>query len=141
MATTLITRRPSALAGACPQLPAGTAGRFAPQARHAGVLPVLSEVPFTMTQAYGLGQPAEATTVRTAPAFGSAIQAAISTKINNYIGAVPAAALNGANPVMAATTSILAQLPSAIALTQHAGVDKVKGGDARGIPPRGIRTV
>ncbi len=131
MATTFMTRRPSALAAVCSQLPA----------LQVGVLPVLSEAPFTMTQAYGLGQFAEAATVRTATTFGMAEQAAVSTKINNYIGAVPATAPNGANPAMAAATSILAQLPSAIARTQHAGVDKVKGGDARGIPPRGIRTV
>jgi hypothetical protein len=123
MATTLITRRPSALAAVCSQLP------------------VLSEARPTMAQAYALGRPAGVTKVRTAPTFGITVQAAISTKINNYIGTVPAAALNGANPVMRATTSILAQLPSAIARTQHAGTDKAKGGDARGIPPRGRRTV
>jgi hypothetical protein len=94
-----------------------------------------------MAEAYGLGWPADVTKVRTAPTFGISVPATVSTKINNYIGTVPAAALNGANPVMRATTSILAQLPSAIARTQHAGADKVKGGDARGIPPRGRRTV
>ena len=141
MATTLITRRPSALAVACPQLPAGVHGRFAPLARYAGVSGVLSEATATMAQAYASAWPAAATTVRTAPVFGATVQEVVSTKINNCIGTVPAAASNGANPAMRATTSILAQLPSAIARTQHAGNDKAKGGDARGIPPRGRRTV
>ena len=80
-------------------------------------------------QAHALGQPAVSIQVRTAPTFGQAPAVAGALKINNYIGTIPAAAAAG----LGATTSL-----SLTAGPDRKGQgDRVKGGDARGIPPRG----
>jgi hypothetical protein len=70
-------------------------------------------------QAHVLGQPAVRIRVRTAPTFRITPAGGATPKINNYINGIDAAsAVEGA-----AKTSMQLVL--------------VKGGDARGIPPRG----
>jgi len=84
----------------------------------------------TVAQPHALGQPAVAIKVRTAPIFGHAADFG-ATKINNYMGTIAAAVAEGA------TTSSLIPMNSAAVRVQKVQGDKVKGGDARGIPPRG----
>ncbi len=107
MATTFLGWRPSTLAAAC-----------APSALA------------TVAQTYALGQPAVAINVRTAPTFGHPAQVG-ATKINNYMGTVAAVSAEGV------TESSLIPMNAAAARVQKVQGDKVKGGDARGIPPRG----
>jgi hypothetical protein len=116
MATTL-TWRPSALAAACTQFPYANAA-----------------------QVHVLGQPAVSVQVRTAPVFGHLPAIAGALKINNYIGTAAAAPALPAAAAEGATTSLLPTVSAA----QYKNVrnekvqrDMVKGGDARGIPPRG----
>ena len=112
MATTLSDWRPSPLAAA--RVPAALA---------------------KVTQVCVLGQPAVQIQVRTAPIFGHLLTEGATTKINNYIGTIAAAAAEGA------TTSVLHRTSSAVEVlkprAQKVQGDMVKGGDARGIPPRG----
>ena len=139
MATTLIGWRPSALPAACsPTAPADT---------------------FSTVQVHVLGAPVALPVVRTAPAFAGVVPAAVvagaslvtlpellgaesfgATVINNYIGtpaATPAMGLAAAG----ATTSSLIDMATGDVRDQQRGADKVKGSDARGIPPRGRRSV
>jgi hypothetical protein len=108
MATRFNTWRPSALAAACsPFALAGAA------------------------QVHLLGQPAVPVRVRTAPTNGLLPAAGAIVKINNYIGTVAAAAAEGA------TTSRKAISAASAPRVQTVQGDMVKGGNARGIPPRG----
>jgi hypothetical protein len=110
MATRFFTWRPSALAAACsPFALAGAA------------------------QAHLLGQSAVQVRVRTAPTNGLLPAAGATVKINNYIGTIAAAAAEGA------TTSRepISAVPTPALRVQKVQGDMVKGGDARGIPPRG----
>ena len=116
MATTL-TWRPSALAAVFIQFP-----------------------PANAAQVHVLGQPAVSVQVRTAPASGLLPATAGTLKINNYIGTAAAAPAMPAAAAEGATTSLLLKVSAA----QYKSVrdekvqrDMVKGGDARGIPPRG----
>jgi hypothetical protein len=111
MATTL-TWRPSALAAACIQFPYANAA-----------------------QAHALGQPAVSVQVRTAPAFGLLPATAGAPKINNYIGTAAAAPATPAAAAEGATTSL--SLKVSAPRNEKVQRDMVKGGDARGIPPRG----
>jgi hypothetical protein len=111
MATTL-TWRPSALAAACIQFPYANAA-----------------------QVHVLGQPAVSVQVRTAPVFGLLPATAGALKINNYIGTAAAAPALPAAAAEGATTSLL--LTVSAARNEKVQSDMVKGGDARGIPPRG----
>ena len=130
MATTFLGWRPSTLAAACaPTMPSlSTAGlpALAPSVR--------GTAPAAVAQAYPLGQPAVSihipVKVRTAPMFGHAA-VVDAMKINNYMGTVAAVVAEGA------TTSSLMPMNAAAARVQKVQGDKVKGGDARGIPPRG----
>jgi hypothetical protein len=108
MATTFLGWRPSTLVPACaPSVLASAA------------------------QPYALGQPAVSIKVRTAPIFGHASVVG-AMKINNYMGTV--AAVVTAEGV---TESSLIPMNAAAVRVQKVQGDKVKGGDARGIPPRG----
>jgi hypothetical protein len=108
MATRFETWRPSALAAACsPFALAGAA------------------------QVHLLGQPAVPVRVRTAPTNGLLPAVGAIVKINNYIGIVAAAAAEGA------TTSRKAISAASAPRVQTVQGDMVKGGNARGIPPRG----
>jgi hypothetical protein len=112
MATTLIDWRPSALPFACPSIVP------APQTVHPA-------------QVHVLALPA-VEHVRTEPS----VAGLGAVKINNYIGtpaAVPAMGLAATG----ATTSNLIAMATGDLRNQRRGVDKVKGSDARGIPPRG----
>jgi hypothetical protein len=77
-----------------------------------------------------LGQPAVEIRVRTAPGFLLHAGTGATLKINNY---------NGTTSAMGEGTaaSITYESKVSAARVQKAQVDKVKGGDARGIPPRG----
>jgi hypothetical protein len=77
-----------------------------------------------------LGQPAVEIRVRTAPGFLLHAGTSATVKINNYNGTTSAMGEG-----MAA--SITYEQKVSAARVQTAQVDKVKGGDARGIPPRG----
>jgi hypothetical protein len=107
MATTFLGWRPSTPASACP-----------PNALAAAQVPCL-------------GQPAVAIRVQTAPIFGHKAVAG-AMKINNYMGTIGAAAATEG-----ATASSLIPMNSVFVRVQTVQGDKVKGGDARGIPPRG----
>jgi hypothetical protein len=107
MATTFLGWRPSTLAAAC-----------APSALA------------TAAHAYALGQSAVAINVRTAPMSGHPANFG-AMKINNYMGTVAAVTAEGV------TESSLIPMNAAAARVQKVQGDKVKGGDARGIPPRG----
>jgi hypothetical protein len=74
-----------------------------------------------------LGQPVVQIRVRTAPVFGYPMAEASATKINYNGTFAAAAAERAATPV----------LPSSAKWAQKVQGDMVKGGDARGIPPRG----
>jgi hypothetical protein len=111
MAMTL-TWRPSALAAACIQFPYANAA-----------------------QVHVLGQSAVSVQVRTAPVFGLLPATAGALKINNYIGTVAAAPALPAAAAEGATTSLL--LTVSAPRNEKVQRDMVKGGDARGIPPRG----
>ena len=76
-----------------------------------------------------LGQPAVQVRVRTAPIFGHQLAEGGATKINNYIGTIAAAP--------AAERAATSALSSSALRVQKVQGDMVKGGDARGIPPRG----
>ena len=108
MATRFNTWRPSAQAAACsPFALAGPA------------------------QVHLLGQPAVQARVRTAPTYGLLPAAGAIVKIDNYIGTIAAAAAEGA------TTSRKAISAASAPRVQTVQGDMVKGGNARGIPPRG----
>jgi len=108
MATRFNTWRPSAQAAACsPFALAGAA------------------------QVHLLGQPAVQARVRTAPTYGLLPAAGATVKIDNYMGIIAAAAAEGA------TTSRKAISAAAKLRVQTVQGDMVKGGNARGIPPRG----
>jgi hypothetical protein len=112
MATTLIDWRPSALPFACPSIVP------APEAVHPAPVHVL-------------GLPA-LPVVRTEPMFAGLG----AVKINNYIG-TPAAVPAMGRAATGATTSSVIAMATGDLRNQQRGVDKVKGSDARGIPPRG----
>jgi hypothetical protein len=113
MATRFETWRPSALAAACsPFALAGAA------------------------QVHLLGQPAVPVRVRTAPTNGLLPAGGAIVKINNYIGTV-AAALPNTAAAEGATTSRKAISAASAPRVQTVQGDMVKGGNARGIPPRG----
>ena len=112
MATTLIDWRPSALPAACPS-----------------IVPALGTVHPAQVSVQGL--PA-AQHVRSQPVFVGLGK----VKINNYIG-TPAAAPAMGQAATGATTSSLIAMATGDLRNQRRGVDKVKGSDARGIPPRG----
>jgi hypothetical protein len=116
MATTL-TWRPSALAAACIQFPYANAAHGNAALRHV------------------LGQPAVSVQVRTAPAFGLLPATTGALKINNYIGTAAAAPATPAAAAEGATTSL--SLMVSAPRNEKVQRDMVKGGDARGIPPRG----
>lgn len=108
MATRFNTWRPSAQAAACsPFALAGAA------------------------QVHLLGQPAVQARVRTAPTSGLLPAPGAIVKIDNYMGTIAAAAAEGA------TTSRKAISAAAKLRVQTVQGDMVKGGNARGIPPRG----
>jgi hypothetical protein len=113
MATTL-TWRPSALAAACTQFPYANAALGTAALRHA------------------LGQPAVSVQVRTAPVIGLLPATSGALKVNNYIGTAAAAP---ATPAEGATTSLFLMVSAP--RNEKVQLDMVKGGDARGIPPRG----
>jgi hypothetical protein len=95
---------------------------------------VAARIPFAFgnaAQAHALGQPAVPVQVRTAPNSGL-IPATGALKINNCIGATAAAA----PAAVEGTTTSLRQTVSAPRDEKVQGY-MVKGGDARGIPPRG----
>lgn len=139
MATTLIAWRPSALPAACsPTAPADT---------------------FPTVQVHHLGAPAALPVVRTAPAYAGVVPTAAAagasliklpellgaemlgaTKINNYIGAPAATPAMGLAATGATTSSFIAMATGDVR-NQQRGAGKVKGSDARGIPPRGRRPV
>jgi hypothetical protein len=129
MATTLNAWRPSALPAACPSI--GTTRLGMPGE---GVEVVLSPAPVHLP-----AHPVVATSVTTPPAY-VATGRTPALKINNYIGtpaAVPAMGL----AVVGATVSSLIVMATGEFRNQQRGADKVKGSDARGIPPRGRRQV
>jgi len=101
--------RPSALASAC----APAAALVAPPA-----------------QVYVLGQPAVEIHVRTAPTFGLDARSLTTNKINNYMGSTSAMGEGMA-------TSHRKDQKVSVQRVQTVAGDKVKGGNARGIPPRG----
>jgi len=126
MATTLLDARPSTPRAACsPNM----------SAHRASVM------------AQSLGRPVAATVVRTESVYGLVPAAAVlpgadrfgTVKINNYIG-TPAAAPAQGVAVAGAAMSSLAKASGEIRI-QKLGDDTVKGADARGIPPRGRRSV
>ncbi len=123
MATTLIGWRPSPLPAACPSIVSLT-------------LPT--------AQAHVLGQAAVRTAVPTEPQFGpgrsaTSVARYAAVKINNYIGAQNVAPAQGA-AAEGTTTSSLSMAAGALR-NQQIDADKVKGEDARGIPPRERRKV
>lgn len=124
MATTLIDRRPSALPAAHPSLGSAFLG-----SSREGVEAVLSLAPVHVP-----ARPAVLACV-TAPAAAMAAERMPAMKINNYIGAPAAMGLAAAG----ATTSAVIALATGKLRDQQLGADKVKGFDARGIPPRGQR--
>ena len=81
-------------------------------------------------QAYVLGQPAVEIHVRTAPNFGLDAMTPTTNKINNYMGSTSAMGEGMA-------TSHLKDQKVSVQRVQMVAGDKVKGGNARGIPPRG----
>lgn len=127
MATTSIDWRPSApRAARSPELPM----------RMASVM------------ARAMGRPVAATVVRTEHVYGLVPTAAVlpgadcfgAVKINKYIGTPAAAPAMGAVVAGAAMSSLVATAAGDIR-NQQLGDDTVKGIDARGIPPRGRRSV
>jgi len=130
MATTLIGWRPSALAVVCPSIVSA----------HDTVL---------TAQVHALGLPAASTGVRTEPTFAGVERTAAellgaerlgTVKINNYIGTPAAVPAMGLAVAGATTSSVIGMANSELPNMQR-GNDKVKGADARGIPPRGRRKV
>ncbi|MBX6752030.1 MAG: hypothetical protein IRY85_20615 [Micromonosporaceae bacterium] len=127
MATTLIDWRPSALRAVCSPVVS---------ARLASVM------------AQPLGRPVAATVVRTESVFGLVPAAAVlpgaesfgTVKINKYIGTPAAAPTTGVAVAGAAMSSRVAMASGEIR-NQQLGDDIAKGTDARGIPPRGRRSV
>lgn len=114
---------------------AATNTTWRPSAPTSGCAPSLLA---NAAQVHLLGQPAVQIQVRTAPGFGPAPVTAGALKINDYIGAIGAIA--AAAPAAAATegaTTSLNLTVSAAERVQKVQGDMVKGGDARGIPPRG----
>lgn len=77
-----------------------------------------------------LGRPAVEILVRTSPVFLLSAGAVATIKINNYIGTTSAL-----GDGMATSTAYEHKVSAT--RVQAAQVDKVRGGDARGIPPRG----
>jgi hypothetical protein len=82
------------------------------------------------SQVCTLGQPAVEIQVRTAPVFLLHAGVSGSPKINNYNGTTSAKGEGMA-------TSTAYQQKDSAARVRTAQVDKAKGGNARGIPPRG----
>ena len=83
----------------------------------------------SVAQTYALGQPAVRGWVTTA-SFGLHVGRTASMKINNYKGTTSAKGDGLA-------TSIIEDRSVSAVRIQPVQVDKVKGGNARGIPPRG----
>jgi hypothetical protein len=129
MATTFIGWRPSTLAAACaPALATANAA----QASVLGQPAVAIRVPVVrdLSAFAGKDPVGSGFKVRTAPIFDHAVILG-AEKINNYMGTIAAPTAEGA------TASSLLPMNSAVARVQTVQVDKVKGGDARGNPPRG----
>jgi hypothetical protein len=96
------------------------------------VLAAACPLPFavaSVAQTYALGQPAVTDWVTTA-SFGLHAGRTASMKINNYKGTTSAKGDGLA-------TSIIEGRSVSATRIQPVQVDKVKGGNARGIPPRG----
>jgi len=129
MATTFLGWRPSTLAAAC----APSALATAAHAYALGQPAVAIQVPLgkDLSAFAGENLAGSGFKVRTAPMFGHAANTG-AMKINNYMGTV--AAVVTAEGV---TESSLIPMNAAAARVQKVQGDKVKGGDARGIPPRG----
>jgi hypothetical protein len=127
MATTLIDWRLSALPAACP--------------------PVVSVRPASV-MARPSGLPVASTAVRTESVSGLVPTAAVlpaaerlgAVKINKYIGTPAVAPAMGAAVAGAAMSGLIA-MATDVLRNQQFGDDTVKGADARGIPPRGRRSV
>lgn len=127
MATTLIDWRLSALPAACP--------------------PVVSVRPASV-MARPSGRPVATTVARTQSVFGLVPATAVlpgaerlgAVKINNYIGTPAVAPAMGAAVAGAAMSGLIA-MATDVLRNQQFGDDTVKGADARGIPPRGRRSV
>lgn len=98
-----------------------------PSVPAAACAPGFAAFPST-AQAYVLGQPAVNVQLHklAAPMFGHVV----TSKINNYMGTTSAKGEGVA-------TSIMRDQKVSAARIQTVQVDKVMGGDARGIPPRG----
>jgi hypothetical protein len=122
MATTLIGWRPSALPAVHPM----TGSAFLDSSRE-GVEAVLPLAAVCVPARSAV--PPYGKTPMTVTAAGSMP----AMKINNYIGAPAALGLAAAG----ATTSALIDLATGDLRIAQRGADKVKGSDARGIPPRG----
>jgi hypothetical protein len=123
MATTLIAWRPSALPAARPSIRTARLGN------------PIDGVEFALSPA-----PAHAPTCVATPSALVAVGRTRAPKINNYMGtpvAVPATAMAAEG----ATTSSLIDMATGVLRNQQRGTDKVKGFNARGIPPRGRRQV
>jgi hypothetical protein len=123
MATTLFGWRPSALPAACPSIVPALPAVVRTESRYAGLVAV--GVPAGL-----LGKLPELP--------GAERRGAV--KINNYIGTPAAAPAMGLAAMGATTSSVIATAADDLRNQQH-GVDKVKGFNARGIPPRGRREV
>ena len=129
MATTFIGWRPSTPAAACPPNVLANAAQVLVLGQRA----VQVQVPVVrdLYAFAGKDRAGSGSKVRTAPVFDHPA-VGDATKINNYMGTIAAAAT-----VEGATTSSLIQMNSAFVRVQMVQGDKVKGGDARGNPPRG----
>lgn len=125
MATTLIGWRPSALPAARPSIGSTALGN--------GRLRADAVLHPAVTQAATVVEMC----VSTPSVFVAGHTPAL--KINNYIGTPAALPVMGA-AVEGATTSSLIGMATDLRDQQY-GADKVKGSDARGIPPRGRRAV
>jgi hypothetical protein len=129
MATTL-NWQASALASACSPFTYATTARTHVQ----GLVAAKTVAAKTVAAPTVVGQPAVSVRVRTAPIFGLLPGGTSALKINNSIGADAAAPAAAAS---AATTLILTVPAVPVAPRNEKVQAMVKGGDARGIPPRG----
>jgi hypothetical protein len=127
MATTFLGR-PSTPASACPPNALATA-QVPCLGQPAVAIPV--RIVRDLSAFTGSDHAGSGFKVQTAPIFGHAAVAS-ATKINNYMGTIAAAAATEG-----ATASSLLPMNSVFVRVQKVQGDKVKGGDARGIPPRG----
>jgi hypothetical protein len=104
--------------------------KFLRDLRPSALSPVNASAVAAGSQVCTLGQPAVEIQVRTAPVFLLHVGAGASQKINNYNGTTSAKGEGMA-------TSTAYQQKDSAARVRTAQVDKAKGGNARGIPPRG----